>query len=123
MPPECPACHSHALFPLGLGSQRVEAELAARFPGARLGRLDRDAVRRKGALERTLTAFSVGALDILVGTQMLAKGHDYPGVTLVGVIAADMGLRMPDWRASRLTRGMRWCRRRIMRFTCLLRPS
>jgi primosomal protein N' (replication factor Y) len=103
VPDECPHCKGHNLFPLGLGIQRVEAEVAARFPKARLGRLDRDAVRKKGSLERTLQQFARGDLDILIGTQMLAKGHDYPGVTLVGVVAADMSLRMPDWRAAERT--------------------
>ncbi len=103
IPDACPACGGVGLTALGLGIQRVEAELAARFPQARLGRLDRDAVRHKGALEKTLQAFSSHALDILVGTQMLAKGHDYPGVTLVGVVAADMSLRLPDWRAAERT--------------------
>ena len=103
VPQACPACGSAQLYPLGLGIQRVEAELAARFPRARLGRLDRDAVQKRGALERTLSRFASGQTDVLVGTQMLAKGHDYPGVTLVGVVAADVGLRMPDWRAAERT--------------------
>jgi primosomal protein N' (replication factor Y) len=103
IPESCPSCNSIALFPMGLGIQRVEAELTAQFPNARIGRLDRDAVRHKGSLEKVLQQFSSGGLDILVGTQMLAKGHDYPGVTLVGVVAADLSLRMPDWRAAERT--------------------
>ncbi|MEW5849822.1 MAG: primosomal protein N' [Myxococcota bacterium] len=103
VPESCPSCHAPTLFPLGLGVQRVEAEVAAQFPLARIGRLDRDAVKAKGALERTLKAFAARKLDVLVGTQMLAKGHDYPGVTLVGVVAADMSLRLPDWRAAERT--------------------
>jgi primosomal protein N' (replication factor Y) len=103
VPETCPNCAGYTLRPLGLGIQRVETEVAAQFPSARIGRLDRDSVRRKGALEQTLTAFAQGELDVLVGTQMLAKGHDYPGVTLVGVVTADVGLRIPDWRASERT--------------------
>jgi len=102
-PETCPSCQSTSLRALGLGIQRVEAEIAAQFPSSRIGRLDRDSVRGKGMLEKTLTSFASGELDILVGTQMLAKGHDYPGVTLVGVVAADISLRMPDWRAAERT--------------------
>jgi primosomal protein N' (replication factor Y) len=74
-----------------------------RFPGARVGRIDRDAVRRKGALTSLLSTFAARELDVLVGTQMIAKGHDFPGVTLVGVISADVGLGMADFRAGERT--------------------
>jgi primosomal protein N' (replication factor Y) len=103
VPPLCPSCGGDGLWPMGLGVQRVEAEVVARFPSARVARLDRDAVQHKGALERILTAFAAREVDVLVGTQMLAKGHDYPGVTLVGVVMADMSLSVPDWRASERT--------------------
>ncbi len=96
----CKACGRGALTAIGLGTERVEAEIARLFPSARLGRLDRDTTTRQGAHRRILEAWSAGRLDVLVGTQMVAKGHDVPGVTLVGVLLADVALGMPDFRAG-----------------------
>jgi primosomal protein N' (replication factor Y) len=88
---------------LGLGSERVEEELRHAFPAARIARLDRDAVTGKRRYETILRDFRDGGYDILVGTQMIAKGHDIPNVTLVGVVSADVGLGMPDFRAAERT--------------------
>ncbi len=96
----CPSCTRGTLVAMGLGTERIEAEVSARFPGARVGRLDRDTTARRGAHRRILEAWSGGKLDVLIGTQMVAKGHDVPGVTLVGVLLADVALSMPDFRAG-----------------------
>jgi primosomal protein N' (replication factor Y) len=96
----CQACGRGALAALGLGTERVEAEIARLFPTARIGRLDRDTTTRQGAHRRILESWSAGTLDVLIGTQMVAKGHDVPGVTLVGVLLADVALSMPDFRAA-----------------------
>ncbi|HKB12666.1 MAG TPA: primosomal protein N' [Vicinamibacterales bacterium] len=103
VPPACPLCAGPYLDQQGFGTERVERELIAAFPGARVARLDRDAIRRKGALATLLSRFRDGAIDVLVGTQMIAKGHDFPRVTLVGVISADVGLGLADFRASERT--------------------
>jgi primosomal protein N' (replication factor Y) (superfamily II helicase) len=103
VPIQCRKCAAPYLEHAGFGTEKVEHHLQERFPEARIGRIDRDAVRRKGALAATLTKFSSGALDVLVGTQMIAKGHDFPRVTLVGVISADVGLGMADFRAAERT--------------------
>src|SRR3954452_15348992 len=100
IPNECPNCGSEYIQFLGIGSERVEDELHQHFPSAKIGRLDRDVVARKGAVEDVLQQFREGLLDILVGTQMIAKGHDIPNVTLVGVVLADIGLSLPDFRAA-----------------------
>jgi primosomal protein N' (replication factor Y) len=86
-----------------VGTERVEAEVRAHFPAARVMRVDRDTVRRRGALARVLTLVAAGEVDIVVGTQMIAKGHDFPAVTLVGVISADVGLGLADFRAGERT--------------------
>ena len=101
--PECPSCGSPdgALF--GFGTERVQEEVQSLFPDARIERLDRDTSGRKGAQHQILRRFHRGEIDVLVGTQMVAKGHDVPGVTLVGVIAADLGLHFPDFRAGERT--------------------
>ncbi len=99
-PQECPACGSDYIQFLGTGSERVEDELHRVLPKARIARLDRDSASGKGAFERILQSFRDGDIDILVGTQMIAKGHDIPNVTLVGVVLADIGLSMPDFRAA-----------------------
>jgi primosomal protein N' (replication factor Y) len=96
----CLACKRGVLVALGLGTERVESEIARLFPAARIGRLDRDTTTRQGAHRRILEAWSAGTLDVLIGTQMVAKGHDVPGVTLVGVLLADVALSMPDFRAG-----------------------
>lgn len=103
IPASCPQCGGEKVRPLGVGSEKVEEEVRKLFPLARVGRLDRDVVRRKGALEEILTKFRGGELNVLVGTQMVAKGLDFPNVTLVGVIAADISLNVPDFRASERT--------------------
>jgi len=99
----CPACGSPRIRYLGGGTQRVEAELRSRFPGLRVGRLDRDIVERKGAAERVVDAFTEGRLDVLVGTSLVTKGLDIPEVTLVGVVSADVALNLPDERAAERT--------------------
>jgi primosomal protein N' (replication factor Y) len=103
VPTKCPLCAGPYLEQTGFGTERVEAEVKRLCPGARVARLDRDAVRRKGSLDSLLSRFRDGAIDILVGTQMIAKGHDFPRVTLVGVISADVGLGVADFRASERT--------------------
>jgi len=103
VPPACPLCAGPYLEQAGFGTERVEAEVKHALPTARVARLDRDSVRRKGALTALLTRFRDGDVDVLVGTQMIAKGHDFPRVTLVGVISADVGLGLADFRASERT--------------------
>jgi primosomal protein N' (replication factor Y) (superfamily II helicase) len=103
VPTACRKCAAPYLEHAGFGTERVEEHLRGRFPGARIGRVDRDSVRRKGALTQILSKFAARELDVLVGTQMIAKGHDFPGVTLVGVISADVGLGLADFRASERT--------------------
>jgi primosomal protein N' (replication factor Y) len=100
IPSQCPKCGSDYIQFLGTGSERVENELHQHLPVARIARLDRDAASGKGAVEQILDSFRNGDIDILVGTQMIAKGHDIPNVTLVGVVLADIGLSMPDFRAA-----------------------
>jgi primosomal protein N' (replication factor Y) len=103
VPRRCPKCDSEYLYFLGSGSEKVEDELHRAFPRARIARLDRDTVAGKHKYEEILGGFREGAFDILVGTQMIAKGHDIPNVTLVGVVNADIGLGMPDFRAAERT--------------------
>ncbi len=103
VPKVCPHCGSEYLWFLGSGSEKVEDELRRCFPHARLARLDRDTAAGKNQYQRILGGFREGAFDILVGTQMIAKGHDIPNVTLVGVINADIGLALPDFRAAERT--------------------
>ena len=98
-PSSCPDCGSEALLELGLGTERVEAALAERFPDAPIERLDRDSVRKRGALDAKLERIRSGRARIVLGTQMLAKGHDFPGVTLAGILDADRGLFGADFRA------------------------
>ena len=99
----CPSCQSPRIRYLGGGTERVEREVRERFPRLRVGRLDRDIVERRGAAERVLDAFAGGALDVLVGTSLVAKGIDVPEVTLVGVVSADIALNLPDERAAERT--------------------
>lgn len=103
VPSVCPRCQSEHLYFIGVGSERVEDELHREFPAARIARLDRDTVSGKQGYESILRGFREGCFDILVGTQMIAKGHDIPNVTLVGVVSADVGLGMPDFRAAERT--------------------
>ena len=103
VPAACPLCAGPYLDQTGFGTERVEVEVRRACPGARVARLDRDAVRRKGSLTALLSRFLAGEIDVLVGTQMIAKGHDFPRVTLVGVVSADVGLGLADFRASERT--------------------
>jgi primosomal protein N' (replication factor Y) len=100
VPKRCPKCESEHLYYLGAGSQQGEERLQELFPNARIGRMDRDTVRGRGDMERLLTRLHSGEINLLVGTQMIAKGHDIHGVTLVGVVGADFALGLPDFRAA-----------------------
>ncbi|MGA9586354.1 MAG: primosomal protein N', partial [Terracidiphilus sp.] len=100
VPSKCPNCESEHLYYLGAGSQQGEERLAEIFPGARIGRMDRDTVRGRHDLEHMLARLHSGEINLLVGTQMIAKGHDIHGVTLVGVVGCDHALSMPDFRAA-----------------------
>jgi primosomal protein N' (replication factor Y) len=103
VPKACGECGSEYVYFLGTGSEKLEELLHGMFPTARIGRLDRDTVRGKEDFERVLSALNEGHLDLLVGTQMIAKGHDVHGVTLVGVVGADIALGLPDFRAAERT--------------------
>jgi len=100
VPKRCPHCDSEHLYFLGAGSQQGEERLQEIFPGARIGRMDRDTVRGRSDMERLLMRLHSGEINLLVGTQMIAKGHDIHGVTLVGVVGADYALGLPDFRAA-----------------------
>src|SRR5690242_9452219 len=103
-PPKlCPKCQSEHVYYVGDGAERVEEYLREKFPQARIARLDRDTVRTKRQYQQVLGAFAKGEIDVLVGTQMVAKGHDFQRVTLVGVVAADQALGRPDFRAAERT--------------------
>jgi primosomal protein N' (replication factor Y) len=102
-PTRCASCQGEYLRLTGYGTERVLEALREALPSVRAERFDRDLARRKGAVLRTLQAFESGALDVLVGTQMIAKGHDFPRVTLVGVVDADVGLGLPDFRSAERT--------------------
>jgi primosomal protein N' (replication factor Y) len=103
IPDKCAHCGSEYVYFVGTGSEKLEELLHGMFPQARIGRLDRDTVRGREDFEQALNALNEGALDMLVGTQMIAKGHDIHGVTLVGVVGADMALGLPDFRAAERT--------------------
>jgi primosomal protein N' (replication factor Y) len=103
IPDKCALCGSEYVYFVGTGSEKLEELLHSMFPTARIGRLDRDTVRGREDFEQALNALNEGALDMLVGTQMIAKGHDIHGVTLVGVVGADMALGLPDFRAAERT--------------------
>jgi primosomal protein N' (replication factor Y) (superfamily II helicase) len=100
VPTKCPKCESEHLYFLGAGSQQGEERLQELFPSARIGRMDRDTVRGRSDMERLLARLHGGEINLLVGTQMIAKGHDIHGVTLVGVVGADFQLGLPDFRAA-----------------------
>jgi primosomal protein N' (replication factor Y) len=139
VPARCPKCDSEHLYYLGAGSQQGEERLAEIFPGARIGRMDRDTVRGRYDLERLLARLHSGEINLLVGTQMIAKGHDIHGVTLVGVVGCDHALSMPDFRAAErvfqlmtqvsgapgaaICRGAWWCRPTIRTTTRLWPPA
>jgi primosomal protein N' (replication factor Y) len=103
VPTQCPKCQSEHVHFLGVGSERAEDELHREFPEARIARLDRDVAAAKKKFESVLSSFREGNFDILVGTQMIAKGHDIANVTLAGIINADIGLGLPDFRAAERT--------------------
>ena len=102
-PPWCPACRFDGIRYGGLGTQKLEVEVKARFPDACVARMDSDTMRRAGSHQKVLSAFRAGEIDILLGTQMIAKGLDFPNVLLVGVINADGALHFPDFRAAERT--------------------
>lgn len=102
-PRKCPECGGRAISLAGFGTEKVEAVLNEVFKGARIARIDTDTMRRKNDLKLTLNAFKAGKTDILIGTQMIAKGLHFPNVTLVGILNADIGLHIPDFRASERT--------------------
>jgi len=99
-PDTCPRCGGQQLLPEGVGTERLEETLAEAFPQARIARMDRDTTSRKGAHGRLVEGMNAGAFDILIGTQMIAKGHDFGAVTLVGVLNADAPLNLPDFRSA-----------------------
>ncbi len=100
LPPSCPECGNVDLLPRGFGTQRLERALADLFPTARIARIDRDSTRQRGAFVDVRNRVDAGLVDVLVGTQMLAKGHDFPRLTLVGVLGADNALYSADFRAT-----------------------
>lgn len=102
-PKACPFCESEFLYFVGQGTEQIEDILVKKFPDLRIARIDRDTMKRKGEMDKALLAFDKGETDMLVGTQMLAKGHDFHNVTLVGVISVDMGLGIPDFRSAERT--------------------
>ncbi len=103
VPDTCPKCGAEHVYFFGAGSEQLEEKLREKFPGAKVARLDRDSVRTKRAYQQVLGDFASGKIDILVGTQMVAKGHDFQRVTLVGVVSADSQLSLPDFRAAERT--------------------
>jgi primosomal protein N' (replication factor Y) (superfamily II helicase) len=103
VPESCPHCQSSAIKRYGVGTEKVEAEVRRLFPTARVARLDRDTAPHSGRAHTVLESFASGELDILVGTQMISKGHHFPRVTLVGVIAADLSLFFPEYHAGERT--------------------
>jgi primosomal protein N' (replication factor Y) len=102
-PPLCPNCSSEKLLFGGVGTEKVVEEVSALFPHARVERLDRDSTRRRSELESILERFRKKEIDVLAGTQMIVKGHDFPGITLVGVLCGDLSLHFPDFRAAERT--------------------
>ena len=103
VPQTCPSCGSPFLRDFGIGTQQVESVVAREFPGARILRMDLDTTREKDGHEKILSAFANGEAEILIGTQMIVKGHDFPNVTLVGILAADLSLHASDFRAAERT--------------------
>ncbi len=103
VPNVCPQCESEFLYFVGEGTENIADQLTKKFPAMRIARVDRDTMAHKGEVDEVLLRFAAGGLDMLVGTQMIAKGHDFPNVTLVGVISVDIGLGLPDLRSSERT--------------------
>ena len=102
-PRTCPHCQSEYLYFVGEGTENIADQLSKKFPEMRIARVDRDTMSHKGEIDAVLLTFADGGLDMLVGTQMIAKGHDFPNVTLVGVISVDIGLGLPDMRSAERT--------------------
>ena len=102
-PKACPSCNGKYIYYVGEGTEQIEEMLQAKFPELRIARLDRDTTSRRKLFEKAILEFGAGELDMLVGTQMLAKGHDFPNVTLVGVVSVDAGLSLPDFRSAERT--------------------
>ena len=102
-PRTCPHCESEYLYFVGEGTENIAEQLAKKFPELRIARVDRDTMAHKGELDQVLLDFEAGRLDMLVGTQMISKGHDFPNVTLVGVLGIDIGLGLPDLRSAERT--------------------
>jgi primosomal protein N' (replication factor Y) len=102
-PLRCPSCAGKYIYYVGEGTQQIEEQLKKLFPSLRIARIDRDTASRRGAFESSLLDFGKGKIDMLVGTQILAKGHDFPNVTLVGVVSVDAGMALPDFRAAERT--------------------
>jgi len=102
-PQKCPNCQGKYIYYVGEGTQQIEEQLRKLFPQLRIARIDRDTASRRGEFEKSLSDFGAGTIDMLVGTQILAKGHDFPNVTLVGVVSVDAGLALPDFRAAERT--------------------
>lgn len=103
VPQTCPSCDGSFIYFIGEGTEQIEEMLQKRFPSLRIARLDRDTTARRRTYEEAILRFGAGELDMLVGTQMIAKGHDFPNVTLVGVISVDAGLALPDFRSAERT--------------------
>ena len=102
-PGDCPKCEGHRLQGMGIGTERLEQEIRSLFPGTQVGRMDRDTTSRRRSHVQILKRLESGSIDILVGTQMIVKGHDFPNVTFVGVVSADTSLHFPDFRSSERT--------------------
>lgn len=102
-PQKCPNCQGKYIYYVGEGTQQIEEQLKKLFPQIRIARIDRDTASRRGDFEKSLSDFGAGKIDMLVGTQILAKGHDFPNVTLVGVVSVDAGMALPDFRAAERT--------------------
>lgn len=103
VPDTCPVCEGVYIHYVGEGTEQIEARLHGLFPQMNIARLDRDTTRRRGSYEHLIMEFAAGNIDLLVGTQMIAKGHDFPNVTLVGVVSVDLGLSLPDFRSAERT--------------------
>ena len=102
-PGDCPKCDGHRLRGMGIGTERLEQEIKDLFPGREVGRMDRDTTSRKDSHQQILKGLESGKTDVLVGTQMIVKGHDFPNVTFVGIVSADTSLHFPDFRSSERT--------------------
>ena len=102
-PGDCPKCEGHCLQGMGIGTERLEQEIRSLFPETQVSRMDRDTTSRKWSHQQILKSLESGKIDILVGTQMIVKGHDFPNVTFVGVVSADTSLHFPDFRSSERT--------------------